>query len=145
MILAIATDHAAVELKKFLMENLGAQLSFLDLGPNTVDSVDYPDYAEKLCRAILEKKADAGILICGSGIGMSIAANKFHGIRAALVEDVERAKLSREHNDANVLCLAARFLSPETALKIVEAWVATPFSNAPRHLGRIQKITALEK
>lgn len=140
----IAADHAGPELKTKLISVL-KEFRFDDLGPNSPDSVDYPDYAAKVATLISSGKAKRGILICGSGIGMCIAANKFPGIRAALAESVEAAKLSREHNDANILCIGARLTSPEKAVEIVRTWLSTPFSNSPRHVNRIEKITALEK
>lgn len=139
----IASDHAGFELKTCL-QKLMPDVAWLDLGPPSADRVDYPDFAEKLCREIQAGRADQGLLICGSGIGMSMAANKFDGIRAALVENPVAAKLSREHNNANVLCLGARFLAPEYAADIVKPWLATPFPGEPRHLERVRKITAIE-
>lgn len=140
----IAGDHAAPELKSRLIAALNEYV-FDDLGPSGTESVDYPDYAAKVAQLVSSGKAPRGILICGSGIGMSIAANKFPGVRAAVVESVEGAKLSREHNDANILCIGARLVTSDLAIQIVRTWLETPFSNGPRHCGRIQKISALEK
>lgn len=140
----IAGDHAAPELKSKLIATL-KEYAFDDLGPSGTESVDYPDYAARVASLVSTGKAPRGILICGSGIGMSIAANKFPGVRAAVVESVEAAKLSREHNDANILCVGARLVSEEKAVEIVRAWLETPFSNGPRHCGRIEKIALLEK
>ncbi len=144
----IAGDHAAPELKRRLIAELKTSLPELileDLGPSNEDRVDYPDFAEKVAALVSTGQAERGILICGSGIGMAIAANKFSGVRAAVVESVEAARLSRDHNDANVLCIGARLVDAETAVEIARVWLTTPFSNGPRHCGRIDKITALEK
>ena len=145
--LFIASDHAGIELKQALQLKLG-DLPWEDLGPYTDDRVDYPDYAAELSKKVVstsKRGPTMGILICGSGIGMSISANKVQGIRAALVENPVAARLSREHNDANVLCLGARFLAHDYAAEIVENWVSTPFSHDSRHRTRIQKIQKIEK
>ncbi len=139
----IASDHAGVSLKAAIQKAL-PDWSWIDLGPATSDSVDYPDFAEKLSSKIDHDEATQGILICGSGIGMSIAANKMPGIRAAVVENPIAARLSREHNAANVLCLGARFLGPEYAAEIAKVWLNTPPAQEARHLARVKKITALE-
>lgn len=144
----IAGDHAAPALKKLLIDTLSKTMpgiEFEDLGPGNEERVDYPDYAEKVASLVSSGKSPRGILICGSGIGMAIAANKFPGVRAAVVETVEAARLSRDHNNANVLCIGARLVSPEIALSIVHTWLVTPFSEGPRHCARIDKISALEK
>ena len=138
--IAIASDHAGVALK----EALKAQLLALgvvpeDLGAHSKDSVDYPDYAEKLCKFIVGKKATRGVLICGSGIGMSIAANRHKGIRAALCRSVADAELSRQHNNANVLCLGERSTSAEDAKEILKRFLATPFEGG-RHEARVSKM-----
>ncbi len=140
----IAGDHAAPELKARLIDAL-KEFAFDDLGPNGTESVDYPDYAERVASLVSSGNASRGILICGSGIGMSIAANKFPGVRAAHAESLEAAKLSREHNDANILCLGARLTPAPLAIEMVRAWLMTPFSNQPRHCGRVDKIAALER
>ena len=139
----IASDHAGVELKATIQKLL-PEWEWQDLGPVDTSRVDYPDFAERVGQKVGSGAAPTGILICVSGIGMCIAANKIDGVRAALVENPIAAKLSREHNDANVLCLGARFLAPEYAADIVRTWLETPFSADSRHQGRIQKITALE-
>ena len=139
----IASDHAGITLKAEIKSRL-ADWAWIDLGPLDSQSVDYPDYAEVLGNKILIGEADQGILICGSGIGMSIAANKMEGIRAAVVENPIAARLSREHNDANVLCLGSRFIAPEYGLEIVQVWLSTSFSQNPKHLKRIQKVRQLE-
>ena len=119
-------------------------LSYEDFGTDTEASVDYPDYARRVAEAVAAGAFERGILICGSGIGMAIAANKVRGVRAAPVTDVAAARLSREHNDANVLTLGARLLAPDRALEIVDAFLATPFEGG-RHQRRIDKITDLDR
>jgi ribose 5-phosphate isomerase B len=140
----IASDHAALDLKSAI-QRLLPEWEWEDLGPEEATRVDYPDFAEPLARRVAAQDGLRGVLLCGSGIGMSIAANKIDGIRAAAVENPIAARLSREHNNTNVLCLGSRFLAPEYAAEIVRTWLKTPFSEDPRHLNRIQKITALEK
>lgn len=139
----IAGDHASPALKAILIEAL-KEFAFDDLGPSGSESVDYPDYAEKVASLVSSGDAKRGILICGTGIGMSIAANKFHGVRAAHAESLDAARLSREHNDTNILCLGARLTPASLAIEMVRAWLMTPFSNSPRHCTRLEKITALE-
>lgn len=139
----IASDHAGISLKTFLQTAL-QDVDWEDLGPGSGERVDYPDFAEKLARRVAGDKKLLGVLICGSGIGMSIAANKIAGIRAALCENPVSARLAREHNDANVLCLGARFVAPEYAEEIVQAWLMAEPSREGRHQARVAKITALE-
>lgn len=143
----IASDHAGFALKAAIQELL-PHYDWQDLGPiNGTDRVDYPDFAKKLSSEISQKnteKESLGILICGSGIGMSIAANKIAGIRAALVENPVSARLSREHNDANVLCLGSRFIAPEYGAEIAKVWLEASFSGDSRHCLRIKKISAIE-
>ncbi|MFQ3671741.1 MAG: ribose 5-phosphate isomerase B, partial [Verrucomicrobiia bacterium] len=141
--LALGSDHGGVELKSRLAGFLKKlHHDVLDLGPDRKDSSDYPDYAQKVCRALLEGRADLGILLDKTGLGMSIAANKFPGIRAALVHNPETARLSREHIDANVLCLAALDLTPAKAEEIVSAWIHSEFTGG-RHHRRLTKMQAL--
>jgi RpiB/LacA/LacB family sugar-phosphate isomerase len=142
--LVIASDHGGYELKEWLREML-AELdhSVEDLGPYNSDSVDYPDYAARVAGRVASGGAERGVLVCGSGIGMSIAANKVPGVRAAVVQDVAHALLAAEHNNANILCLGARFTAPPLAAEIVQAWLAQDCTG-PRHHRRIQKITELE-
>jgi len=140
----IASDHAAFDLKKKLIETL-SDYRFEDLGTSSTQSVDYPDFAEKVATKISRGEAKRGILICGSGIGMCITANKFSNVRAAMVESVESAMLSRQHNDANILCMGSRLLPDHLALEIAKAWLSTSFSNEQRHTGRIEKIKQIEK
>ena len=139
---AIAADHAGVSLKKLIQEKLQEEASFTDFGPATADRVDYPDFAEKACRAVQEGKAERAVLVCGSGIGMSIAANKLDGIRAAHAETTLTAQLAREHNNANVLCIGERITGPDQAVAMVRAWLNAKFES--RHQHRIDKIHALE-
>jgi ribose 5-phosphate isomerase B len=140
----IASDHAGVALKAAIQKSL-PDWEWEDLGPVDTSRVDYPDFARILSEKIVSGRASQGVLVCGSGIGMSISANKIDGIRAALVENPVAARLSREHNDANVLCLGSRFVAPEYGAEIVETWLKTPFSGDVRHQGRIAKISQLEK
>ena len=136
----IATDHAGFVIKddvKKMVENLGHEI--IDLGPASTDRVDYPDYAHKLATAILEDAGSFGILICGTGIGMSLAANKHHGIRAALCHDAYTAKMARAHNDANVLCFGERVVGIGVIESILTAWNNTKFEGG-RHANRVAKI-----
>jgi ribose 5-phosphate isomerase B len=138
--LAMACDHGGLELKESLKKTLaGADLEILDLGCHTPDSVDYPDLAHELAGAVLGGQADQGILICGTGIGISMAANRHPGIRAALCTDPFMARMSREHNDANVLCLGGRVIGPSLAEEIVSAFLNGGFEGG-RHGRRIDKI-----
>jgi len=141
--IAIGADHGGVELKAKISEWLADEGYHVeDYGSYTNVSVDYPDYAQKVAVTVAQRRADFGILICKSGIGMSIAANKVSGARAALIHSAETAKLSREHNNANVLCLAANEMNLETAKSIVECWLKTPFSGG-RHTQRVEKVESL--
>jgi ribose 5-phosphate isomerase B len=144
MRIALGADHAGVTLKRRVLQALDERhLSCEDFGTDTDTSVDYADYARRVAEAVATGACERGILICGSGIGMAIAANKVRGIRAAPVTDVATARLSREHNDANILTLGARLLAPEDALEIVDVFLATPFGGG-RHQTRIDKIAELE-
>ncbi len=145
MKIAIAADHGGFELKDSMVEyikSIGNEV--MDLGTNSADSVDYPDYAKKVCEEIQQGDSDLGILICGTGIGMSLAANKFEGIRAACVSDVYSAKMSRNHNNANVLCIGARVIGDEVAKLIIKSFLENEFE-AGRHQRRVDKIMAFEK
>jgi ribose 5-phosphate isomerase B len=139
-------DHAGFVYKAKIMELLGEMgVEFEDYGANVLDAADdYVDFAIQVSRAVSEGKADYGILVCGSGVGMSIAANKFPGVRAALCSDSYTARVSREHNDANVLCLSERVIGSEVMAEIVKIWVSTPFSNEERHIRRLEKIRGIE-
>lgn len=139
--LAIGGDHSALALKKEIMAHLEERkVEYKDFGAYTEESCDYPDIAKAVCRAILAGECKRGILICGTGIGISISANRFKGIRAALCGDCFSAKATREHNDSNVLALGARVTGAGLALQIVDTWLDTPFSEGPRHKTRIAKI-----
>ena len=138
--LCIASDHAGYALKEKIKEFLiNKDISVIDLGPFSMYSVDYPDYAKKVAKRVLLKKSDLGILICGSGTGMAITANKFKGIRAAQCYNKSSTILSRQHNNANVICLGARILKKNEALKLVFYFLNTKFE-AGRHQKRINKI-----
>ncbi len=143
MKLLIASDHAGVDLKAHLMK-AGNELAveFKDLGPASKESVDYPDYAQKLAQELIKEGEEntLGVLICGSGVGISIAANRFPEIRAVLAESETVAKLGREHNHANVLCLGARIVSEEKALSILKSFLAAKPESGERHLQRIKKL-----
>ncbi|TAK99001.1 MAG: ribose 5-phosphate isomerase B [Rhodospirillaceae bacterium] len=137
---AVASDHAGYDLKTLLAGDL-KEMGFkvLDLGANGLESVDYPDFGAALGQAVARGRAQAGVAICGTGIGISIAANRIPGVRAALVHDKATAALSREHNDANVLALGARLLPPEEARAFLKIFLATPFGGG-RHAGRVAKL-----
>jgi len=142
--IALGSDHAGFDYKQRLRKVLeGMGESYEDFGTFTPSSVDYPDIAHTVSQAIIAQRCPLGILICGTGIGMSIAANKHNGIRAAVCESAAAAKLAREHNDANILCLGARITSWDTVVEIVKTFLSTPFSNGERHKIRIQKIHSL--
>jgi len=140
MNLAIGSDHAGFKLKNELLVHLLEKgLELQDFGPDTADSVDYPDYAHKVAESVSTGENNLGILICGSGNGVCITANKHKGIRAALAWEEEIAALARQHNNANVLCVPARFVSKTKAYKIVDAWLDAKFEGG-RHQNRISKI-----
>lgn len=143
---ALASDHAGFELKQALVDALRARegLRVVDLGPATADRVDYPDYAVKLARQVVGEDADFGVLVCGSGIGMSIAANKVPGARAALVHDELTARLARQHNDARIVCVGSRTLGPLMAQAAVDAFLEAGFEGG-RHADRVAKIHAAEE
>lgn len=142
--IAIASDHAGVALKAELVEEL-KKLGHvpLDLGPADTTSVDYPDYAVKACTELTQGPASLAVLICGTGIGMCITANKVQGVRAALCHTEFEARVTRQHNDANVLCLGARVTGGAVAIEILKAFVAGSFEGG-RHAKRVEKITQLE-
>ena len=145
MKIAIGNDHAAPELKLAVIEHLKEKgLECVDMGCGVGEKCDYPDAAELVCHKVAKKECDLGILICGTGVGMSIAANKIKGIRAACCSEPFSARLTREHNDANVLCFGARVIGEGTALDLVDAFVDTEYSGEKRHEKRIAKIKALE-
>ncbi|OQX88113.1 ribose 5-phosphate isomerase B [candidate division KSB1 bacterium 4484_87] len=143
MIVAVASDHAGFELKNKIKEHLEKiGLTVEDFGTFKSESVDYPDYGVLAARAVSQQRVDVAIVVCGSGIGMSIVANKVKGVRAALCLTQEMAELSRRHNDANVLALPGRLIDHDEALKIVDVWLKTSFDGG-RHLRRISKIHQL--
>ncbi len=145
MKIAIAADHAGYEEKERLkpvLDQLGIQ--YEDLGTQSTESVDYPDFAQKVAEEVALGRVDQGVLVCGSGTGMAIAANKVPGVRAAAAWTEEIARLAREHNDANILSLAARYTSPDENEKILRAWFAASFDGG-RHARRVEKIREIEQ
>lgn len=139
----IATDHAGIDLKDYTVELLKDKgHEVIDLGPFSKTRVDYPDYAVKVSQSVLEDSGSQGILICGSGIGMSIAANRHSGIRAALCHDAYTATVARGHNDANILCFGERIIGKGVAESILDAWICSSFDGG-RHTGRVEKIEAI--
>lgn len=145
MKIALASDHAGYEEKerlKPLLRELGAEVE--DLGTVSEESVDYPDYARRVGEEVARGQAEHGLLVCGSGAGMAIAANKVPGVRAAVAWNEESARLAREHNDANVLAVGARLNTPEEIERIVRAWFAAEFEGG-RHAGRVEKIKQIER
>ena len=142
--IAIASDHGGFDLKESVigtLRNKGFEID--DLGPSSTDSVDYPDYGIKLVQAIVEKKVERGIVICGTGVGMSIVVNRFPGIRGTLCSDVYTAKMCREHNDSNILIMGGRVIGKELALEIVGIWLKTKFEGG-RHQRRLDKINEID-
>jgi ribose 5-phosphate isomerase B len=145
MKIAVGSDHRGYEVKRrviTLLQQLGHEVT--DMGPASAESVDYPDYALQVAQAVGQKAVDRGILICGTGIGMCIAANKVAGVRAAPCHDSITAEMSRRHNDANVLCLSADLLGEELIDRMVRIWLQTDFEGG-RHARRVDKITRFEK
>ncbi len=140
--LSIGSDHAGYTLKEFIKSQIN-DVRWVDEGTLSLERVDYPDYAHKVALKVVSKRSAGGVLVCGSGIGMSISANKIKGIRAAVVESEVAARLSKQHNNSNVLCLGARILAPEYAKEIVTAWLNSKFEGG-RHEDRISKISKLE-
>jgi len=144
--IAIASDHGGFAMKQLLIEHLKeSSVEFEDLGCYSEDSVDYPMYAEKASRGVADGVYEKAILVCGTGIGMSIAANKIPGVRAALCSDCYSAEMTRLHNDSNVLCLGGRTLGIELAKRIVDIWLETPFSAMDKHARRIAMIAGMER
>lgn len=144
MKIAVGADHAGYELKDQLAEALRkAGHEVTDFGTNSGDSTDYPDYARSVAESVVSGKADRGVLVCGSGVGMEIAANKVHGARAANIHSVEEAALSRQHNNANVLTMGARFIAPALAQEMVDTFLQTDFEGG-RHERRVGKIADIE-
>ncbi len=146
MVIAVGADHGGFRLKVVIVEflrKLGHQVN--DLGTGSEDPVDYPDYARAVSQEILSGRAERGVLICGSGVGASIAANKFPGVRAAVCHDTFSAAQGVQDDNMNVLCLGARVVGPELAKTIALAWISATFSGAERHRRRLAKIEAIEK
>jgi ribose 5-phosphate isomerase B len=145
MKIALGADHAGFDLKEKIKQHLvGRGIRIEDLGTHSGESVDYPDYARAVGEEIVEKRSDLGILVCGTGIGMSIAANKIPGIRAANVHSEIEAQLAREHNNANVLALGGRLLDEDTAFKLVDRWLSAEFAGG-RHGQRVEKVSQMER
>ncbi|ERJ11469.1 ribose 5-phosphate isomerase B [Haloplasma contractile] len=145
MVIAVGSDHGGFNLKESIKQMLTEmEIEFKDFGPLECKSVDYPDYAIPVAEAVSKGEFERGILICGTGIGMSIAANKVKGIRAALVSDIYSAKITREHNNSNVLCIGERVTGPQIALEIVKAWIHAEFEGG-RHDRRVNKVVEYEK
>ncbi|NOR49431.1 MAG: ribose 5-phosphate isomerase B [Desulfuromonadales bacterium] len=143
--IVIASDHGGLELKEVIKAALISRgMDVSDCGTDNSESVDYPDFAEKVAGAVSRSGADQGILICGTGIGMSIVANKFPGVRAALVTDEFMAQMAKEHNNANILVLGGRVLAAEKAVKMVNTWLDAAYKNG-RHQRRLDKISQLEE
>ena len=138
--IAIASDHAGYKLKQYLIENLGEETTVNDFGTDSVESCDFPDFASEVSDFILNNEDYRGVLICGSGVGMSIAANKISGIRAANVSDVDTAVQSVEHNNANVLCLGSNNVKEDLAVRIVNSFLTSSFLNEENYLRRVKKI-----
>lgn len=140
---AVGSDHAGFELKGTIAAHLAERgIEVLDLGAHSTDRVDYPDFGAAVGRAVVSGRAELGIAVCGSGLGICMAANKIQGVRAATVHDVTSARLTRQHNDANVICLGERLIGPQVALDAVDAWLEASFEGG-RHAGRVDKLDAL--
>ncbi len=138
--IAIACDHGGLDIKNAIIEDLKKKgVEYIDLGTNTTDSVDYPVFAKKVCAEIVEGRCEKGILCCGTGIGMSIAANKVKGIRAAVLSDEFSAEMTRRHNNSNVLCLGGRVINEEKAVKLADIFLNTPFEGG-RHEKRVSML-----
>ncbi len=146
MKISLACDHGGLELKNEIKAHLEARgFECRDFGTYTKDSCDYPDYARPAAEAVASGECERGILVCTTGIGVSITANKVNGVRCALLHDKMSARLTREHNDTNMMALGAGVVGPMLALEIVDTWLDTPFSGVERHQRRIDKVMAIEK
>ena len=146
MKIALGCDHGALELKNAIAEHLQKKgYEVADFGTYTLDSCDYPDFAEKAAKAVASGECDKGIVLCTTGIGISIAANKVDGIRCALLHETWSAKMTRLHNDTNMMAIGAGVVGENLALEIVDTWLGTEFSGEARHQRRIDKLMALEK
>tara|TARA_X000000368_G_scaffold418273_1_gene417338 strand:+ start:1357 stop:1791 length:435 start_codon:yes stop_codon:yes gene_type:complete len=137
---AIGSDHAGYELKQYIIDNFDETIVFNDFGTNNTESCDYPDYADKVCNFILKNDDYRGVLICGSGVGMSIAANKIQGIRASNVTNIETAIQSVEHNNVNILCLGSNNLDNTKAIDLISSFLSASFTEEERYLRRINKL-----
>ncbi len=144
MKITIGCDHGGLHLKDAVVRHLKDKYDVTDIGTYSTESVDFPSYAEEVARSVINKEADLGILVCGTGIGMSIAANKVPGIRAAVVSDCFSAQATREHNDSNILCLGERVLGEGLALRIVDTWLSAEFSGG-RHSKRLDLVKNMER
>ena len=145
MKVGICNDHAALDLKNLVVEHLEKQgYEVVNYGTNSLDSFDYPVAAKALCQAMQAKQVEFGIAICATGIGISIACNKHKGIRACCCSETTSARLTREHNNANVICFGAKIVGAEVAYQIVDTFLTTPFSEGERHIRRINEITDIE-
>ena len=146
MKIAIACDHGALDLKNAVIAHLEKKgYEVKDFGTYTMDSCDYPDFAEAAAKAVANGECDKGIVMCTTGIGISIAANKVKGIRCALLSDVMSARMTREHNDTNMMSIGAAVVGKMLALEIIDTWIGTEFSGEAKHQRRIDKITAIEQ
>lgn len=146
MKIAIGCDHGALSLKNAVVAHLQEKgYEVKDFGTHTLDSCDYPDYAAYAAKAVASGECDKGIVLCTTGIGVSISANKVKGIRCALLSDIMSARMTREHNDTNMMAIGAAVVGPMLALEIVDTWLTTEFSHGERHQRRVDKIMALEK
>ena len=142
---AIAGDHAGFSMKNEVVKFLAAQgIEALDCGTHSAESCDFPDFAEAVASRIIDGQIDRGILVCGSGVGVSVAANKFPGIRASLCHDTYSARQGVEHDDMNVLCIGARVIGPELAFEIIRAFLGAKYTPQPRHARRLDKIVSIE-
>ena len=141
----IGSDHAGYQMKERIKRELGDQYEFVDMGPDNEESVDYPIYAEKVAREVAANPDAQGVLVCGSGIGVSITANKVHGVRAALAYSKRAAELSRLHNDANIIATAGREETMDDPVEIVKTFLETDFSGEERHARRVQEMMDAEK
>ncbi|MFH1213845.1 MAG: ribose 5-phosphate isomerase B [Candidatus Neomarinimicrobiota bacterium] len=145
MRIAFGADHGGYILKNSLIEFARSfNHSVIDCGSNSSASVDYPDYARAVCEAVNAGQADVGVLVCRSGVGMCISANKIHGIRAVVGYQAENARQSRRHNHTNVLCFGADFITAESAGEIMKIWIETPYSDNERHIRRVEKMMKME-
>ena len=146
MVIAVGCDHGGFPLKQTVIETLQKLgHTALDLGTNSTDAVDYPDFSAAVAKAVLQKKADRGIVVCGSGVGATVAANKFKGIRAGLCHDTFSARQGVEDDDMNVLTLGARIIGPLLAIEVIQAFLKAQFSHAERHERRLNKVKGFEE